>query len=55
MKQEGGVLRIDDKVMVKGKEVIKCCLLGKIMLRKPINKKTLKDSINNLWKIDDLL
>ena len=40
-------------MVAKGKEAMKCCLLGKILSKKLVNKRALKEAINNLWKLED--
>lgn len=42
MDEDGGVLGVDDRVVAKGREAIRRCLFGKILIRKPVNKKALR-------------
>ena len=55
IKEEDDVLGVDDQIIEKGKEGIKCFLMGKILSRWPVNKRVLQKAIDNLWKIYEVL
>ena len=42
-----------DSIEAKGRKAIKSCLLRKIIYKKPVNKKALREAIDELWKINE--
>ena len=48
---EDGVLRVDDSLLDKGKEVCQFKLMGKVLSLKPFNREAFKRTICSLWRM----